>query len=86
MKKIAIAIAVIFMLCFQSCSSVTYFTYYEVDSLELANIVSKADGIWSRTGHTPTRCIGCYQDSTGCVIYLMEEKVKEPKKNFEDHD
>ena len=74
MKKFfALVVAVILL---ASCS-VTYYTYYEVDSLEMTTAVSKQDAVWSANHSSPSRCVAAYPDSTGRVVYLMETKTKE---------
>lgn len=74
MKKLILILATAILLT--SCG-VTYYSYYEVDDLEMATTVSKQDAIWSSGHTTPTRCVAAYPDSTGKVIYLMETKTKE---------
>ena len=74
MKKYLILLIAAIILT--SCS-ITYYSYYEVDSPDLATTVSKQDAVWSRNHKSPTRVVAVYPDSTGKTIYLMESLTKE---------
>lgn len=81
MKKIILALV---SLLFTSCAT-SYYIYYEVDSPEMATVVSKQDGAWAKNHKSPTKCIAAYPDSTGHTVYLMESLIKE-KVTFEEED
>lgn len=74
MKKYLILLITAIIL--SSCS-ITYYSYYEVDSLDLASTISKQDAEWSRNHKSPTRVVAVYPDSTGKTVYLMESLTKE---------
>lgn len=78
MKKIITLITV--ALALAACGT-THYTYYEVDSAEMATIISKQDAEWSLSHVTPSRVIAVYPDSTGHhMIYLIESKTHESLK------
>ena len=60
---------------------ITYYSYYEVDSVDLATTISKQDAEWSRNHRTPTRLVATYPDSTGRTVFLMETVTKEKITN-----
>ena len=72
MKKFIVLLALSIIL--SSCG-ITYYTYYEVDSIELANTISKQDAEWSPKHISPSRVIAAYPDSTGHMVYLIESKT-----------
>lgn len=72
MKKIIFLLALVLVI--SSCG-VSYYTYYEVDSLEMATAISRQDAEWSPIHTSPSRVIAAYQDSTGHMVYLMESKT-----------
>lgn len=81
MKKILILLLGVLLLA--SCST-TYYVYYEVETLELANIVSMQDAAMARNRKSPSRLVAAYPDSTGRTIYLMETLTKEKLTYDED--
>ena len=74
MKKYLILLIAAIILT--SCS-ITYYSYYEVDNLDLATTISKQDAEWSRNHKSPTKVVAVYPDSTGKTVYLMETLTKE---------
>ena len=74
MKKYIILLLTAIIL---SGCGITYYSYYEVDSPDLATTISKQDAEWARNHKSPTRVVTTYPDSTGRTVYLMETKVHE---------
>ena len=74
MKKIIILLVALILLT--GCG-VTYYSYYEVDSVDMASTVSKQDAEWARNHKSPTRVVAVYPDSTGKTVYLMESRIWE---------
>ena len=74
MKKYIILLLAAIIL---SGCGVTYYSYYEVDSPDLASTVSRQDAEWARNRKTPSRVVAAYPVSTGRTVYLMETKVHE---------
>jgi uncharacterized protein YxeA len=74
MKKIIILLAALILLT--GCG-VTYYSYCEVDNVDMASAVSKQDAEWARNRKSPTRVVAVYPDSTGKTVYLMESRIRE---------
>lgn len=69
MKKILMA--ALLLVSLQGCA--VCYTYSEVDNIEMANFVSMFD---TKVSRRPARVVAAYPDSTGRVVYLVEEKVR----------